>query len=374
MFLTSLFIYKAIYTTPRNWYNHYYYLSQSFLAGRVDVPNLPPFYHDTVTVNGKTYLPFPPTPALVLAPFILLFPNLTQQQISVLLGALTSPLLFFLLAKFTRTKNALVLTIFLNFGTVFFWASVAGTTWYFAHVVAVLLLLISLALHFSKKDFLSGIAFALAVLSRYPMAVGVIFFILQLLGKKKRLFYFLLGASAFIPIQIFYNWARFGSIFKMGYLEVYKNYADSTYPYTILQLVNPSIPLWGHMDPRNIPLHLFTFLIMPPIISAGKIIPSPYGMGILFTSPLLFLALKPPFKKGLEKNLAAGGFSIALVVFLHYMQGWVQFGYRFALDFLPFFLIILALRFRPKKTYFLLVAISIFVNLWGTYKAISFGW
>ncbi len=153
------------------------------------------------------------------------------------------------------------------------------------------------------------------------------------------------------------------------------SYVKNNYPYTILQLINPKIPLFGYLDPRNIPLHLFTFLIEPPIVTSSlQVSPSPYGMGILFTTPLLFLALKPYFKKGVETSLIIGSLAIALIDFMHYMQGWVQFGYRFVLDFLPFLLILLAIRFKLNKKNLFLLLVSIIVNFWGVIQAINLGW
>jgi len=162
-----------------------------------------------------------------------------------------------------------------------------------------------------------------------------------------------------------YNWLRFGGIFHTGYIEVYKSYLGTAYSI---------FHNFGYLDIRNIPLHFFTFLFMPPLIKNGLITPSPYGMGILFITPLLLIALIPPFNKGLEKNLFRGSLAIALVDFLHYAQGWVQFGYRFLLDFLPFLLIILAIRFKPKKIYILLLVISVAANFWGVNWAIKLGW
>jgi hypothetical protein len=205
--------------------------------------------------------------------------------------------------------------------------------------------------------------------------VGGIYFLLELYGKPKKLIAFLSGAFIFIPIQLIYNYLRFGSVLDMGYYEVYKQYISSSYPYTIRQLMNSAAPYFGYLDVRNIPLHLFTFLIFPPIITQSlKIAPSPYGMGILFTSPLLLVGLWPNLKTKLERNLFFGGFFIALADFLHYTQGWVQFGYRFLLDFLPFFLIILALRFKFRKKYLLLLIISVIVNFWGVKMGIKLGW
>lgn len=375
LFIGTYIIYKSVYTQPRNWYDHYLYQARSFISLRVDIPNLPSFYQDKVVINGKTLLPFPPLPAVILIPFILLFKAVTQQQVSVIFASVNIFLAYILLKRFTNSKNAILLSVFLAFGTVHFWAGIVGTTWYFAHIVAITFFLLSLICHFNKRDFLAGILFALAGLCRYPILLGGVFFLLQLFGERKRLLNFLIGASVFIPIQLGYDWARFGSLFQTGYVEIYKSYIHSSYPYTILQLFNSKIPYFGYMDPRNIPLHLFTFLIYPPIITQNLAIsPSPYGMGILFTSPLLLIGLWPHFKIKLERNLFIGALSIAFVDFLHYMQGWVQFGYRFLLDFLPFVLILLAVKFKLNKKMLLLLFISIIVNFWGALEGIKLGW
>jgi hypothetical protein len=375
LFVGTYIIYKSVYSQPRNWYDHYLYLARAFVSLRVDVSNLPDYFQDKIIINGKTLLPFPPLPGVILIPFILLFKAVTQQQVSILLGSVNVFLAYILLKKFAGQRNAILLSIFLSVGTVYFWAAVVGTTWYFAHVVATTFLLLSLISHFNKKDFLAGILFALAGLSRYPIVFGGIFFLFELISEKRRLFNFLAGAAIFIPIQLGYDWLRFGSLFDTGYLEVYKNYINSSYPYTILQLFNSATPYFGYMDLRNVPLHLFTFLVFPPIISPNLVVsPSPYGMGILFTTPLLLLGLWPHFKVKLERNLFFGGASIALIDFLHYMQGWVQFGYRFLLDFLPFVLILLAIKFKLNKKTILLLLISVIVNFWGVTQAVKLGW
>lgn len=375
LLLGTFFIYKFIYPIPRNWYNHYLYLANSFINLRVDIPNLPSYFQDKIITGGRTLIPFPPVPAIILIPFIKIFKNITQQQVSIIFGSINTLLVYFLLKKYTNTKNSVLLSIFFSLGTVAFWAAVIGTTWYFAHTIALTFLILSLISHKNEKHFLAGLFFAFAVLCRYPILVGGIYFLLELYKKPKKLISFLGGAFVFIPVQLIYNYLRFGSIFDMGYYEVYKQYISSSYPYTIRQLFNPAASYFGYMDIRNIPLHLFTFLIFPPIITQNlSINPSPYGMGILFTSPLLLISLWPNLKIKMERDIFFGGLFIVFVDFLHYTQGWVQFGYRFLLDFLPFFLIILALRFKPKKKYLLLLIISVIVNFWGVKMGIKLGW
>lgn len=368
LFILTLSVYKFIYPQPRNWYNHYYYLAQSFSQFKLDVPTLPDYYQDKTVFQGKIYLPFPPVPSLMLLPSLAI--NLTQQQTSIIIGSINVALCYLLVGSFP-------LSIFFAFGTVHFWSSVVGTTWYFAHVVSVFFVLLSLISHRSKNSsspFLSGLFLGLATLSRLPIIAGALFFFLEFKKSPKRLIYFSLGFIPIILSYFVYNWLRFDNPFISGYLEVYKYYLQGNIPYTFFHATFSNFPHFHHLDPRNIPLHLFNFLIFPPIIQNKHLVPSPFGMGIVFTTPLLLLTLWPRFKNSTEKNAYFTALAIAVIDFLHFSQGWVQFGYRFLLDFLPFLLIILATRFKPRRLFYLLLLISIIVNTWGTYQAINLGW
>lgn len=372
LLLGSFLIFKYIYPEPRNWYDHYLYLAKSFTRGRLDIPDLPQFYHDKLKFEGKIYIPFPPGASLLLVPFVYLVKDATQQQVSILIGAIDIVLIYFLLCKFTSKINSLILTIFFGFGTSFFWSAVVGTTWFFAHIVAIFFLVLSLLFHFNKKHFWSGIFFAFTALTRLPMILTATFFLLQLLKQRRAFVSFLLGSFVFVPLLFFYNYFRFGNIIEMGYEKVYNQYNGSTLKYSIGKS-------FGYFNYKNIPLHLYTFFIMPPnlVISEGllkDLRPSPFGMGILFTSPLLFIALKPKFKKGIELDSFLTAVICSLPSFMHYAQGWVQIGYRFVLDFLVFLMIILALRFKPTKLNLFLILVSVIVNFWGVLWAIELGW
>lgn len=379
LFIGAFLVYKNIYPEPRTWYDHYRYLARSIIQLRVDIPDLPQFYHDKLEFKGKTYIPFPPGASFTLIPFLVIDEDTTQQSVSIIIGALTLTLVYILLLNFTTRTSALLVSIFLGFGTPFFWSSIVGTTWFFAHITAIFYITISLVLYFKKYYILSGVFFAFASLTRMPMAFSGIFFLLELWKSKKELLKFLIGASIFIPILGYYDLARFGEIGETGYYKIYEQYISSNYPYTIVQNLFPNAPYFGYLDVRNVPLHLYTFLIMPPNIEVSNGIlknmtPSPFGMGILFTSPLLFIVLKPNFKNTFERNLYISAVVSAIPSFLHYMQGWVQFGYRFILDFVIFLIIILSIKFKATKLNIILLIISILVNFWGVLWAIRLGW
>lgn len=118
---------------------------------------------------------------------------------------------------------------------------------------------------------------------------------------------------------------------------------------------------------------------MPPDIEISSGIvnnlkPSPFGMGILFTSPLLLLAIFSKIKDKLQLQILITVVLTMMPSFLHVMQGWVQFGYRFILDAIVFLMMILAILFKPTKLNLILIAISVIVNFWGVLWGIRLGW
>jgi hypothetical protein len=69
--------------------------------------------------------------------------------------------------------------------------------------------------------------------------------------------------------------------------------------------------------------------------------------------------------------------AIAVVDLMHFSQGWVQFGYRFSLDWLPFALPLLAIGLvglRRRWIGYGLIAVSVAVNAWGVAWGRILGW
>ena len=140
-------------------YNHFVWQAAAFLDGRVAIPwpvpgnNFQDFFPLTDAAGRPTgfgLLPFPPLPALVLMPFVALWGLATDERaISVLIGALNVGLCWWMLGRLPVSRAIrLAVTIFFGFGSVFWYAAGLGTTWFFAHVVALtpLLLAVGLAL------------------------------------------------------------------------------------------------------------------------------------------------------------------------------------------------------------------------------------
>jgi uncharacterized membrane protein len=107
-------------------------------------------------------------------------------------------------------------------------------------------------------------------------------------------------------------------------------------------------------------------------------------MSVLLTSPayvLAAVAFVPARLRRLDRATVGAAIAVVAIAFvnlMHFSQGWVQFGYRFSNDFVPFALILVALgasrlgRWWPLLA--ALVALSIAVNVWGVVWGSMLGW
>lgn len=399
-------------------YHHNLYVAKSLLEGRFDIQNPPDYYHDFAIVDGKKYAPFGLSPAIVLIPFVATFKqNLNPQYVGAFIGAL-NVLLVFLGSDLEKPKGMatrVTMSLFFAFGTVHFYSVFIGSTWYFGQVVGVFFLLLAMNFILLKPathnqqlitNALAGLALSMAVLARAPIILSLPFFIFVILRNKhatgvcacqthslgfkvpksgagttlnKVAMLISITSGFVVPIifQLIYNYARFESIFQDGHALVYNNYKNFPVPVTILQKYFPDFSLFNFLDIRNIPIHFYTaFLLLPKFIKEFPFLEfSPFGTSILITSPLLLL-IPLGFKKiqnsqpityNLQPISIATAMLIMFSIFLHFMQGWVQFSYRYLLDFLPFLLIPLAaaIKHTDKRIIMLFLIISIVMNTLG---------
>jgi hypothetical protein len=106
-------------------------------------------------------------------------------------------------------------------------------------------------------------------------------------------------------------------------------------------------------------------------------------MSLILTSPAYLLAL-PGLRRYGRNRLVTGAalavLIVAVVNVMHFSQGWVQFGYRFSLDFVPWAVLLVATgmeRIRSRTGIVVaagLVVLSIAVNWWGVVWGNLLGW
>ena len=416
-------------------YNHFVWQADAFLHGQASIPypvaatpTSPgnDFFNDVAPVvdaagnqTGRGMIPFPPLPAVVLLPFVAIWGMATDQAfLAVVLGALDVGLAFWLLGRVPiRPRLRAALTVFLGAGSVLWYASSLGTTWYLAHVVALGLTLVAVAIALDADDrwaaldrsaprplldwrqILAGFLLGLAVTSRLTVGFGVVFLVLVGGGGSwtRRAAGAALGIAIPVGVLLAYNLAVSGTLFNPVYEALYR-YEVWAYP----DLNYHSA--WSLQDIRYIPENLGIMLLGPPDVmpacdpgvpreiwsAAGCswLVPRPVGMSLLVTSPAWLLAgAAAPL---LRDRRVAGGLLATLVIavvnLMHFSQGWVQFGYRFSLDFAPFLLIPVALgterllagRGRGATWGGVLAAglivASVAVQAWGIAWARTLGW
>jgi hypothetical protein len=340
-----------------------------------------------------------------------------QGLVSLFLGAIDVALAYWMLGRLPVRRGVRILaTLFFAGGSALWYATSIGSTWFFAHVVAVGFSLVAVALALDAhaaatarppdarrptvewRQVAAGLCLGLAATSRLTVAFGAVFFLFVGGGGSwfRRGLWAAIGAAVPIGALLVYNQVTTGSLFNPVYQTLYE-YEVWAYPFLNYN------GAWAISDPRYIPQNLGIMLAgMPDVMpacdagvartlvntqSCSWVVPHPVGMSFLLASPAYLLAvavgrtLRDPRVVG---ALVAAGL-IALVNLMHFSQGWVQFGYRFSLDFAPFLLLAVALgaerivgwRGGWRGGWAIvggLVAASIAIQAWGIAWARTLGW
>ena len=433
--LACLALYQLTRPAQQTIYNHFAWQAEAWLDGelsiRYPVPesadgpgnayfnDVIPMVDETGSATGRGMIPFPPLPAVVLLPFVALF-GLAVDQVFLagIIGALDVALAFWLLGRLpVRPAVRNLLAILVGAGSALWYAASLGSTWYFAHVVAVGLTLAAVGVALDAEDHeaardpagprplldarqvVAGLLLGLAATSRLTVLFGLPFLLLVGGGGgwPRRGASAALGAAIPILGMLAYTLAATGALFNPVYEALYQ-----------LEVVAyPELgynAAWSLQDvryvPQNLGLMLFAFPEVMPACAAGIprepwsadgcswLVPDQRGTSLLLTSPAYLLAL--PALALLRDRRVAGALlatlAIATVNLMHFSQGWVQFGYRFSLDFVPFLLVAVALggqrivgspgerpawRLGSAAT---LVGLSIAVHAWGIAWARTLGW
>ena len=377
LFFSTLIIYGLSNINHFGWYNHYVYLADAFIHGRLDLQgnlmDYPLFNLDIVYVSGKAYIPFPPMPAILLIPWVLLSGlNASQEWMTHIVGALNVAISYRIFRKLGCRENvALALTMLFGFGTVHWYAAMIGTTWFYAHVVAVFFTLLAVLEILGKsKPFTAGILLGAAALSRQLTILSTPFF-LSTLRKDggydvRGAIKFIAGLAIPIGLYLLYNYVRVGSIFDTTYQSLYEVYKPE------------ASKIYGMLDPNWIPSGLYIMLLKGPEyigsfpqlpLTFPYFKPSKYGMSMLLVTPMFLYALKAREMKPQVLGCWISVIATSLVSLMYFNHGWVQFGYRFSLDFTPALMLLVAWGFRNKLTPIRIAGIAycILINIWGVY-------
>ena len=392
---------KPLFKVPKAG-DHYLYLASHFARGDLTVDTLPNSYQDYVIWEGHKFLPLGPLPAVALIP-ALPFAELARNNIITWAGYILTLLNVWLFsgalgrAGIAGEQRMWALLLFFG-GTVYLSAVVAGTSWFFAHVLTTTLLLWAIWEMLGRgRAWLVGLALGLAATTRITALFALPFF-LWLYWKQRtargevndtegrdtgdsvdapsktaigwqslafRCGLLLLGLTGPLALLFAYNYARFGSGLESGY-----GHAILKYP-PLAQALERGLFSLEHLPKNLFMLFLQGPLPYPneeaPVLLFPYVQPSRWGMGIFFTSPALLYAFRANLKRPLAQASLLGIISIMLPLITYYGVGWQQFGYRYALDFTPLLLVLAALGLPRPMTRLAkaLVLAGVVVNIWG---------
>ena len=245
-------------------------------------------------------------------------------------------------------------------GTAMLSAVLVNSDYFVAHlvVVACLVWALTLALR-GRRPLLCGLLVALAALTRTnallaAVAIGLLYW--DRTHQPRRLAMLVAPLLPTVLLLGAYNALRFGNPLESGY--------------GLQTLVNPELirlRSQGLFSVVHLPLNLYYLLVAPPL-AAGPfpwVQPSPWGMGLVFVSPWVVAAL---WARGRDAGILGVGLVLTLLPsLLYYGVGWIQFGYRYGLDALPFLVALAAIGYRRQALAILpgLAVVSMAINLSG---------
>jgi hypothetical protein len=376
----------------------FFYLADAFLHSRTWLlSGLGP--NDNVVIGSRVYVPFAPFPAILVLPLVAIVGPQTadkwQPIVNAALAAGGVGLVWILAGRIgvRRWSDRVWLAVLFGFSTQIWWVDTRGGVWHTGHLVAsVLTLLILIELFGRSRMLLVGLLAGGAFLTRAPLVFAVPFYGLWSLldlsaGRVFRVRFAALrdrAASAvgalravpirawallvlgFLPGALFYLWyndVRFGSPFESGYgMATLPPFLEAQRRLGLFSLahlaMNLDYLLW-HL-PSRIP-------------DAPFFRPDGLGMSILITSPGLLLAVRAPWSDR-RTWLLAGAFLFTLIPsLLYYGGGWLQFGYRYALDAIPFAVALccmaVAWRGGIGLLWKVLIVFGVLINAAGVYWA-----
>jgi len=336
------------------------YLAESFLQGKTYLLAPSAFGFDTVFFQGKYYWPLGPFPAVLLLPFVLVFRFFSffffQSYLHVFL-VLGVFYLFFKIAKRIgySPDDAAFLAFAFCFASAFLGVAIYSGSWYFAQVVAVFLMTLALLEYLGKKRlWIIGTLMGFAFVTRVTAGLNILFFVMGVAVEDTKLrkkisaicalsFPVLVGLAALA----LYNHGRFGNWLEQGYsLQVLDGAAARARSYGVMSLV-------------HVPGNLFYFLLAGPlpvtfdnvsqVLKFPYVRANPWGMSLFITSPYFLYLFCLKYNDLISKQLLLSIAVVASCIFAYYGIGYIQFGYRYSLDFLPFLFFLLIRNYQNER-------------------------
>jgi hypothetical protein len=375
-----------VYWVGNQYYNagrgDLFYLADAFLHGRTWLEVRLSGW-DVIVIGDRTYVPFGPFPGIAFMPLVALVGPLTadifESGINATLAAAAVGLCWMLMGRIgvERLRDRLWITALFGFSTMMWWVTTRGGVWHTGHLFASILTLGCLIEIWGKqRPFLIGLMAGAAFLTRAPLAFALPFYALfylppgpldvrSLAARLPIREWTTLGIAFGISVAFFfwYNDARFGSPFESGY-------GLATLP-PFLEVQRQL----GLFSIRHVPMNLdYLFLHLPKPWSTFPFFkPDGLGMSVFITSPGLLMGLGAPWRNRRAWWLAGAAIAVLVPTLFYYGGGWIQYGYRYFLDSIPFIVALCGLAVvragRVSPFWSAVILFGVLVNAMGLYWA-----
>ncbi len=337
----------------------------------------------------RYFVSFPPGPAVLMMPLAAISGYEVNDVIfTIFFAALNVMLMYLLLRRLSvggrsgrsRSDN-LWLTVLFGFGTAHLWCSVLGQVWFTALVVGVTFtLLYMLFAADARHPLLAGLFLALGFATRTPLLFTAIFFFAFVFfpGGKwrrgdwgvaiKKLAWFCAPCLAVGLSLLWMNHIRFESLTEFGHTYLAGGSLGRIQDYGLFNIKFLS---------KNLSA-LFTLLprFQP---DAPYVVVSKHGMSLLLSTPAFIYLVLPKKRESTPDKfwwrlLWVVVAVVAIPHLLYQNTGYEQFSYRFALDYMPYLIVLLAVGRRPLSWLFKLAVLAgIGVNAFGAVTFKRFG-
>jgi hypothetical protein len=326
--------------------DHMMILASDLFVGRSDLSSLTTI-NDIVTVDGRNYQAMsllPTVPYLVFVPFQVLWP-FSRWIVSATIGIVAGWLALPLARRYGPGGSADYWLAGLGaFGTLLFTLTIEGDFYYLAHLEAVLLTFLALIeWHDRRRPPVVGLLIGLAALARPTLIVVAVPFGLALLAEAKDrvkvAVAFSLPLLGALAVTGWWNYVRFGSPLETGY--------------DIAWITGPLAALrdQGLFSIVHVPTNLALFIGGGYTVRDAFpwLVPSGDGQSILLTTPALLIAVGASLRERVNLVMWSAAILAAIPVFLYYGGGGADtYGYRYAMDFVPFLLVLVAVALRDR--------------------------
>lgn len=344
---------RSLAATNEAYFN---YLADAFLHGQLALRLMPPSGVDLVESIGRTYLYWPPFPAIVIAPLVFLFGVAASDIVyTAVFGAISIALLARLfialdetgIAPLTAERRAFLVTA-LAFGSVIFILAPSGGVWFSAQIIGWCCVLIAtvaaLTIRTRWTYFIVGVALACATTTRIGLlfnGVWLAYYLLRrdwsesLRWRATAIIAALVPAFVGLALLGWYNQARFGSLTDMGLAW-----------HTMNPLFRDDFMRYGAFNLHYLPKNLYYHFIAYPIFSREEWM---MGGGLFWMTPILIGA---PYAAWRERrnpliwSLLLSCLLVYIPVGLVMGTGFVTFGPRYLLDLMVPIVVLTAIGIR----------------------------